>query len=89
MSHFECDDVVNLKEYVGYNIERNYEKGVWGCLKFTQPVLIQSFNDDFDLHEGRALVTTSDPGKILECGSPQNWVPQSVQKMYCSGVGKI
>ena len=39
MSHFECDDVGNVKEYVGCEIERNYDEVVFMWLKFTQPLL--------------------------------------------------
>ena len=89
MSRFKCDDVGNLKEYVGCKIEHNYDEGVCTWMNYNQPVLIPSFKYDFELPEGRAPVTSAEPGHILEHVSPQNWVPQSVQKMYRSGVSKM
>ena len=72
MSHFECDDAENLKEYVGCTIECNYDEGVCGWLNLTQLILIQSFNYDFDLTQRRDPVTPAEPGQIMEHGSPQN-----------------
>lgn len=45
-THFECDDVGWLEEYAGCKIDINREERK---LKFTQPVLIQSFTDEFNL----------------------------------------
>ena len=44
----DCDDIGWLTEYVGCKIEINRETRE---LKFTQPVLIQSFSDEFRLPE--------------------------------------
>ena len=44
MSKLECDDVGELNEYVGCKIERTNDS-----MKFTQPVLLQSFKDEFAL----------------------------------------
>eukprot|EP00979_Chaetoceros_neogracilis_P018749 scaffold11121_cov544-Chaetoceros_neogracile.AAC.1 len=40
---FECEDVGDFDEYVGCKISR--DEG----FKFTQPVMLQSFKDEFDL----------------------------------------
>jgi hypothetical protein len=47
LSHFECDDVGEMNEYVGCQVERQP-----GYIKLTQPVLIQSLHDEFELPEG-------------------------------------
>ena len=39
----ECDDVGNMDEYVRCKVERKEES-----FKLTQPVVIQSFEDEFD-----------------------------------------
>ena len=46
MERFECEDVGNIVEYVGCKIDIDREKQT---LKFTQPVLLQSYEDEFDL----------------------------------------
>jgi hypothetical protein len=38
-----------MDEYVGCKVERDY---VEGSIKLTQPVMLQSFADEFDLPEG-------------------------------------
>ena len=43
MNRFDCVDVEELKEYVGCKIERKDDS-----IRFTQPVLNQSFNDEFE-----------------------------------------
>ena len=44
MEMFDCEDVGNLDEYVGCKVRREE-----GCFTFTQPVMLKSFEDDFDL----------------------------------------
>eukprot|EP00957_Ditylum_brightwellii_P169271 12883421-Ditylum_brightwellii.AAC.1 len=45
-NRFECDDVGEVNEYVGCKIERDKKEK---SFTFAQPVLIQSFNDEFEL----------------------------------------
>jgi hypothetical protein len=59
-SRFECDDLGELNEYVGCKIDRNED-----YVKFTQPVLIQSYEDEFDLHKSRQVFTPAEQGKVL------------------------
>ena len=44
MLKLDCDDSGELKEYVGCKIERKGNR-----MKLTQPVLVQSFADEFDI----------------------------------------
>jgi hypothetical protein len=44
--HFELDETGKIKEYVGCKIEHDIEEG-W--MRLTQPVMIQSFQDEFKL----------------------------------------
>ena len=44
MQLFDFDDVGNIDDYVGYKIGR--EEGIF---TFMQPVMMQSFKDEFDL----------------------------------------
>lgn len=50
MSQFDCDEIGNMDEYVGCKIDRDIKKQT---LRFTQPVMIQSFMDEFDIPEGK------------------------------------
>lgn len=43
MKLFDCDDVGDMDEYVGCKINRE------DAFTFTQPVMLQSFEDEFDL----------------------------------------
>ena len=45
-SLFDCDDVGEMKEYVGCKMDRNPEDN---SMRITQPVLIQSLEDEFDI----------------------------------------
>jgi hypothetical protein len=42
--YFECEDIGELKEYVGCKIDQNKKDE---SLKITQPVIIRSFQDEF------------------------------------------
>eukprot|EP00957_Ditylum_brightwellii_P201598 15326342-Ditylum_brightwellii.AAC.1 len=46
---FECVDLGEMDEYVGCKVDYNKEEGF---MKLTQPVLLQSYEDEFDLDEG-------------------------------------
>eukprot|EP00957_Ditylum_brightwellii_P156265 11893730-Ditylum_brightwellii.AAC.1 len=49
----DCDDVGEVKEYVGCKIQK--EDG-GKSFKFTQPVLMKSFADEFDLPGKRSII---------------------------------
>lgn len=59
---FDLDEVSELKEYVGCKIKYNKEEG-W--MKLTQPVLIQSFEDEFELLPSFEHKTPAAPGSVL------------------------
>jgi hypothetical protein len=59
-SRFECDDMGELNEYVGCKIDRDEDS-----VKFTQPVLIQSYEDEFYLNKTRQVFTSAEQGKVL------------------------
>jgi len=59
-NRFNCDEVGELTEFVGCKLDRSD-----GVLRITQPVLMQSFVDEFELPEGPAPVTPAEPGSVL------------------------
>jgi hypothetical protein len=86
MARFDCDEVGELKEYVGCKIDFNREEG-W--IKLTQPVLMQSFQDEFELDESDRPRTPATPGEVLQKGQPEDEVPAVEQSTYRSGTGKL
>ena len=82
---FECDDVAEFEEYVGCKIERSNES-----LKMTQPVLIQSFRDEFEIENLDTYETPGAPGKVLTpVENDGEAVDANTQTKYRSGVGKL
>lgn len=61
MQRFGCDDVGDVKEYVGCKIDRD-EK--YNSIKFTQPVTLQSFDDEFETSEKKPN-TPAEAGTVL------------------------
>jgi hypothetical protein len=86
MDRFDCDEVGELKEYVGCKID--YIANV-GSVKITQPVLLQSFKDEFELPGGDVPITPAVPGDVLRGGEPKDYVTETTMSKYRSGVGKL
>ena len=84
--NFSCDEIGELKEYVGCKINHNKEER---AMKITQPVMIQSFEDEFDLPGGAAPNTPAVAGSILVKGEAEDNMPLPEQTTYRSGVGKL
>jgi hypothetical protein len=82
---FKLDEVGELNEYVGCKVEYNRDEG-W--MRMTQPVLIQSFEDEFELpSDGRKILTPAEPGSTQVGGA----VVLNAEKHhnYRKGVGKL
>ena len=62
MTQFECDDCGQMDEYVGCTIEKLESGGI----KFLQKVLVQSFNDEFDIADLKKSNTPAAPGTVLK-----------------------
>jgi len=80
---FDCEDVGELNEYVGCKIDYDKKEG---ALKMTQPVLLQSYRDEFELPDEEPPRTPATPGEVLQKGEPME--PEE-QSKYRSGVGKL
>ena len=83
---FDCDDVGELVEYLGCKIDRTKDSIHW-----TQPVMLQSFQDEFELPEGKMPEHPAVPGSILvkDMDGTKNALSPENQKTYKSGVGKL
>ena len=88
LSLFECDDVGEVKEYLGCKVERNQERGE---VRLTQPVILQSFVDEFNLPQGNKMVNTpAIAGSVLNPDiSEANVIRPSTHAKYRTGVGKL
>ena len=83
MSRFDCKDCGELDEYVGCRITK-----LQGAIKFTQDVLLQSYEDEFDL-PSRNYATPAKPGNVLTKGDTDSALDSEMQTKYRSGVGKL
>lgn len=83
IKEFNCDNIGEFKEYVGCKIERKVDS-----IKLTQPVLLQSYKDEFPL-SGRDYDTPGEPGKILTKVEDREEVNDKMQTEFRSGVGKL
>jgi Reverse transcriptase (RNA-dependent DNA polymerase) len=82
--HFTLDEQGEMLEYVGCKVERDL-KNRW--MKLTQPVMIQSFKNEFDLPEDLPALP-SPPGEIL-CRTAGEPLDEAKTSKYRSGTGKI
>ena len=82
MSLFDCDDVGPMKEYIGNKIEH-----LDGELKMTQPVLLQSFTDEFVFARDTKITNPGAPGTVL--GASDEKLSDDDQFKYRSGTGKL
>ncbi len=82
MERFDCEDCRDIEEYVGDKIVRTKNS-----LKFTQPILMQSYSDKFKLPE-KSYRTPAPAGLVLVAGKKEEALSPDTQKKYCSGTGK-
>ncbi len=85
MDTIDCDDGGELTKYVGCKI--NHDK-LRRTLKFTQPVLLQSFTDEFATDGSQMPDTPGVPLKPLQPGTEPP-VEGTRCTYYHSGVGKL
>jgi hypothetical protein len=81
----KCDDNGEMKEYVGCKLEMDKEHR-W--MKITQPVVLQSFQDEFTLPKER-YTTPAAPGTSLQVIPEGTNIPQEKQSIFCKAVGKL
>ena len=82
---FELDETGPLKEYVGVKLDIDHEKRT---MRMTQPVMIQSFKDEFDL-PGEVHPNPAKAGEVLVPGKSDENISKKMQKLYRKGVGKL
>lgn len=77
MDWLDCNEVGKLTEFVGCKLDREV-----GKLRITQPVLMQSFVDEFNLQEGLVAVTPALPGLVLMKEKEDEAVNVATQSLY-------
>jgi hypothetical protein len=86
MSHVDCEDGGEMKEFVGCTIDYDRRKR---ALKITQPVLLQSLIDEFSISKDKDTPTTPGiPLKTLQLGNTAP-VTHERRTYYRSGVDKL
>ena len=82
-TNFECNDVGNMYEYVRCKVEREER-----LFKFTQYVMIQSFEDEFYILN-MTSVTPGESGKPLIKSDPRYCVEEKETNYFRKGVGNL
>ncbi len=82
MERFDCKDCGDIEEYMGCKIVRTQN-----LLKFTQPVLMQSYNDEFKVPK-KSYRMPAPTGWVLVAGKEEEALNPAMQMKYCSGTGK-
>ena len=83
---FDTDECGPLNEYIGMKIDWNQTNR---SLKLTQPVLIQSYQDEFDL-PGESPPNPATQGEILQKSKDgSDTLSPKLHKVYRKGVGKL
>ena len=85
MDALDCDDNGEIKEYVGCKIDYDRQKR---SIRFTQPVLLQSFQDEFSIAGSEKPKTPGIPLKVLQLGH-EPAVEGERRSYYRSGTGKL
>ena len=84
---FKCDDGGAMTEYVGGKIDYKPEDHT---MKITQPVLLQSFEDEFEVNkQGREVLTPAGPNTVLGIDELNPEGNDELKTMYRKGVGKL
>ena len=84
MDRYDCDEIGELKEYIGCKIDRGK-----GWMKLAPPVLLQSFEDEFEIPEGKPPNTPAIPGEVLRSRMETSLMSGEMQTKYRSGTGKL
>ena len=66
---FNCNSSGEVTEYIGTKVDVDNNKKT---IRQTQPVVIQSFEDKFDMVKDGKVTTPAAPGKVLHKCAPKN-----------------
>ena len=80
---FDSDDVGDRGKYLGYKFDRKNRS-----FKSTQPVMMQGFKDEFEMHN-HVVITTGEPSTTLMKAEEDGKVSQKRTTYFRLGVGKL
>ena len=85
METVNCNDIGEMKEYIDTKISIDQHNKT---LKITQPIFVQSLNDEFNFAEpnSKPEMPTMARTHLMNSGPK---LCGAAQMMYCSGVGKL
>ena len=86
MKHFQLDQPGKLSEYIGCKVDFNRDKSL---LRFMQPVIIQSFKEEFDLTAHTTPKIPAVPGEVLEEGEEEHCLSAREHWDYQKDMGKL
>jgi hypothetical protein len=81
---FACEDQGPLKDYIGCQFE--YDT-IRRFMKISQPLLVQSFSDEFSINQENRVATPGVPRQILRKG--ESGMDPEEQFHYRKGTGKL
>jgi Reverse transcriptase (RNA-dependent DNA polymerase) len=82
--HFDCDDVGSIQEYVGNKVDIDNES-----INLTQPLLLQSLKDEFNIPDGECPNNPGVHGSVLPAVIEGEELGEKDMKTYRYGVGKL
>ena len=85
MEAFKCKSEGELKEYVGSKIDIKRLPSGLATVKFTNPVLIQKLQDEYEIPTGRPSKTPAVAGQVLVKGDGSGMIDGKQHKIYRSG----
>jgi hypothetical protein len=85
MNRFNFQDIDGFDEYVGCKVKINKEERL---MKFTQSVILQSFQDEFQLPKER-YDTPAEANKKLIAATDETKVGPKEYSLYRTGTGKL
>ena len=82
---FICKCEGTVKEYMGNKIDLSWNNDGLGVAKFTQLVLVQKLEDEFELSSGKPPRTPAVAGQVLARGNGRAPLDSKEMKKYQSG----
>lgn len=83
---FDCDDLENLTEYIGCKINKS---ATTRAIKITQPVLVRSIQNEFNLPNRPPPITPAKPGTIHSKQTDKEPLSPEKHTNYRAGIGKL
>lgn len=77
--YFDCDNIGELKEYIGRKIEKSE---VDYCIMIKQPVIIKSFTDGFNIERNLKIECPASSGEFFSQVENGEELNDKDQKVY-------